>query len=55
MIDTLLSGDDDDNEAVVSSAENFVWEGISNYKGQREQYRGGFGPQSAEKKSSGNS
>jgi hypothetical protein len=36
VIDTLVNNDDDYNEAVASSAENFVWESMSNYTGQRE-------------------
>jgi hypothetical protein len=43
VIDTLVNYDDD-NEAEVASAENFVWETISNYEGQREQLRGVYGP-----------
>jgi hypothetical protein len=50
VIDTLVNGDDN-NKAVAASAENFDSEGIWRYyKGQREQYRGGFGPQVAAKK-----
>jgi hypothetical protein len=33
VIDTLVNGGDD-NEAVAASVKNFVWEGMSNYKGQ---------------------
>jgi hypothetical protein len=52
VIDTLVNDDDDDDDdkAEAASAGYFDWEGISNYKGEREQYRGGFGPQVAAKK-----
>jgi hypothetical protein len=34
VVDTLVNGDDDYNESVVASAENFVWESMSNCTGQ---------------------
>jgi hypothetical protein len=53
VIDTLVNSDDDYNEAVAASAENFVWQSMSNYTGQREQFIGGFGPQGAGKEVQG--
>jgi hypothetical protein len=50
VIDTLVNGDDDDNEAEAASGDNFVWENMSNYNEQREQFRGRYGPKGAEKK-----
>jgi hypothetical protein len=44
VIDNLVNSDDDYNEAVAASAENFFWESMSNYTGQREQFIGGFAP-----------
>jgi hypothetical protein len=50
VIGTLVNDDDDDkNEANMASAGSFVREDRSNYKGQREQFRGGFGLQGAVK------
>jgi hypothetical protein len=48
-----VNGDDDYNEAAAASAENYVWESMSNYTGQREQFIGGFGPQGAAKEVQG--
>jgi cytochrome c556 len=53
VTDTLVNGDDNDTEAEAASADNFVWENMSNYKEQREQFRGRHGPKSAEKKVQG--
>jgi hypothetical protein len=53
VIDTLVNGDDNYNEAVAASAENFAWENMSNYTGQREQFIGEFGPQGAAKEVQG--
>jgi hypothetical protein len=53
VIDTLVNGDDDYNKAVAASAENFVWESMSNYTGQTEQFIGGFGRQDAAKEVKG--
>jgi hypothetical protein len=53
VIDTLVNSDDDYNEAVAASAENVVWENVSNYTGQREQFIEGFGPQGAAKEVQG--
>jgi hypothetical protein len=53
VIVTLVNGDDDYNEAVAASAENSVWESMSNYTGQREQFIGGLGPQGAAKEVQG--
>jgi hypothetical protein len=49
VVDTLVNDHDDDNEAEVDSVESFVWEDMSNYKGQREQFRRGSGCQGATK------
>jgi hypothetical protein len=35
----------DDDEAEAAGVESFVWEDISNDKGQSEQFRARFGPQ----------
>jgi hypothetical protein len=53
VIDTLVNGDDDYNKAVAASAENFVWERMSNCTGQTEQFIGGFVPQGAAKEVKG--
>jgi hypothetical protein len=49
VVDMIVNDADDDNEAEAASAGTFVWEDVANCEGQREQFRGGFGPQGAAK------
>jgi hypothetical protein len=49
MVDILVNDNYGNYEADMASAGSFVWEGMSNFEGQREQSRVGFGLQGTAK------